>query len=75
MEGKGEKNKVNNYKMLFIFLFAEIKQYFCNILKKEEDVSAGIAAIKTLMKIITHYKCVISLFNLYLPLFDWFYCS
>ncbi|KAK9695567.1 Initiation factor 2 subunit family [Popillia japonica] len=30
----------------------DIEKYFCNILQKEEDVSAGIAAIRTLLEII-----------------------
>lgn len=34
----------------------DIERYFCSILKKEEDVSAGVAAIRTLMKVIQEYQ-------------------
>ncbi|KAF2893433.1 hypothetical protein ILUMI_12739 [Ignelater luminosus] len=35
---------------------SEIEQYFLTIIEKEPDVSAGIAAMRTLMEIIEHYK-------------------
>lgn len=35
---------------------AEIEKHFLQILKEEQDVSAGIAAIRTLMEIIRHYN-------------------
>lgn len=75
MEEKGNINEINSYKILIIFLFVEIKQYFCNILQKEEDVSAGIAAIRTLMQIITQYKCRHFCFSFLQSLFNLFHFS
>lgn len=34
----------------------EIEGIFCSILENEEDVSAGVAAIRTLFKVLEHYK-------------------
>lgn len=50
------------YKNIIIFttqplLLLEIEKHFLQILKEEQDVSAGIAAIRTLMEIIRHYNC------------------
>jgi len=39
-----------------VFL-SEISQYFSNIMEKESDVSASIAAITTLLKLLEHDKC------------------
>lgn len=45
-------------------LFLEIRHYFCKIVKEEQDVSVGVAAIRTLMEIIKHYKCMLqTIFN------------
>lgn len=42
--------------MIHLF-FSEISQYFSDIMEKEPDVSAGIAAISTLLKLLEHDKC------------------
>ncbi|GLV31113.1 eukaryotic translation initiation factor 2B subunit alpha [Carabus blaptoides fortunei] len=34
----------------------EIEEFFCSILKNEEDVSAGVAAIRTLFNVLKDYK-------------------
>ncbi|CAG9824000.1 unnamed protein product, partial [Phaedon cochleariae] len=34
----------------------EVRQYFCKIIKEDEDVSVGVAAIRTLLEIIKHSK-------------------
>lgn len=39
----------------------DIEKYFCNILQKEEDVSAGIAAIRTLLEIIKNDRCMLTI--------------
>lgn len=38
-------------------LFSEVSQYFSNIMEKESDISASIAAITTLLKLLEHDKC------------------
>lgn len=40
----------------WILLFTEVQNIFLNILREEEDVSAGVAAIKTLLTVIETYK-------------------
>lgn len=38
------------------YFFAEIQDIFLKIIKKEEDISVGVAAIKTLLAVIEQYK-------------------
>lgn len=38
------------------FYFAEIQDYFLKILEQEKDVSAGVAAIRTLLKVLEQYN-------------------
>lgn len=40
-----------------ILFLLEILKYFCNIVQNDEDISVGVAAIRTLMEVIKHYKC------------------
>lgn len=43
---------------IYIFFFIlEVFQYFSDIMEKEPDVSASIAAIITLLKLLEHDKC------------------
>jgi len=51
---------------LFIFCLIEIEEVFGGILEKEQDVSAGIAAIRTLLTVLEHdtCKCCVLLHNL-----------
>lgn len=42
--------------------FAEIQDIFLKILKEEEDISVGVAAIKTLLAVIEQYKGISPLF-------------
>lgn len=49
-------------KIKHYFLVPEIRRYFCKIVKEEQDVSVGVAAIRTLMEIIKHYKCMLQIF-------------
>lgn len=47
-------NKLSQY---FIhFTFTEVQAIFLKILREEEDVSAGVAAIRTLLSVIENYK-------------------
>lgn len=46
-----------NYFRYNIFFFSEICQYFGEIIKNEKDVSAGMAAIRTLLTILERSKC------------------
>lgn len=39
------------------YFFSEICQYFGEIIKNEKDVSAGMAAIRTLLTILERSKC------------------
>jgi len=56
------------YSHLFVFFFCliEIEEVFGGILEKERDVSAGIAAIRTLLTVLEHdtCKCSVLLHNL-----------
>lgn len=45
-------------------IFSEICQYFNSIIKDEKDVSAGMAAIRTLLKVLEYSKCKNMLINL-----------
>lgn len=38
--------------------FPEVQEYFCKIIKEDEDISVGVAAIRTLMEVIKHSKCI-----------------
>lgn len=51
--------EINIYKILYLLFvnFTEVSQYFSDIMEKEPDVSASIAAISTLLKILEHDKC------------------
>lgn len=40
----------------FRFTFTEVQEIFLKIMKEEEDVSAGVAAIRTLLSVIENYK-------------------
>lgn len=40
-----------------LYFFSEVSQYFSNIMDKESDISASIAAITTLLKLLEHDKC------------------
>lgn len=40
-----------------VFFLSEVSRYFSNIMEKEPDVSASIAAIVTLLKLLEHDKC------------------
>lgn len=42
---------------MLAYFILEIRKYFCNIVQNDEDVSVGVAAIRTLMEVIKHYKC------------------
>lgn len=35
----------------------EIENVFLSIMRKEKEVSAGVAAIRTLLKVLEHDKC------------------
>ncbi|KOB67758.1 EIF2B-alpha protein [Operophtera brumata] len=52
------RNKVFPSRILYQYLsyFAEIQDIFLKILKEEEDISVGVAAIKTLLAVIEQYK-------------------
>jgi len=41
----------------FCFCLIEIEEVFGGILEKEKDVSAGIAAIRTLLTVLEHDTC------------------
>jgi len=41
----------------FSFCLIEIEEVFGGILEKEQDVSAGIAAIRTLLTVLEHDTC------------------
>lgn len=45
-----------NFHILYILQFSEVQEIFLKILKEEEDVSAGVAAIRTLLSVIENYK-------------------
>jgi len=40
-----------------LYFFLEVSHYFSNIMEKESDISASIAAITTLMKLLEDDKC------------------
>jgi hypothetical protein len=42
---------------MFYFFFTEIEEFFGGILEKEQDVSAGMAAIRTLLTVLEHDTC------------------
>lgn len=42
---------------MFCYIFSEICQYFNSIIRNETDVSASIAAIRTLLKVLERSKC------------------
>lgn len=57
-EGKQFQNNKLKKQLYFQFLFfSEICQYFNDIIKDEKDVSAGMAAIRTLLKVLEYSKC------------------
>lgn len=41
----------------FSFCLIEIEEVFGGILEKEQDVSAGVAAIRTLLAVLEHETC------------------
>jgi len=41
----------------FSFCLIEIEEVFVGILEKEQDVSAGIAAIRTMLTVLEHDTC------------------
>lgn len=45
------------YLLYIFFLLSEVSQYFTDIMEKELDISASIAAISTLLKLLEHDKC------------------
>lgn len=45
------------------FCFTEIEEVFGGILEKEQDVSAGMAAIRTLLTVLEHDTCKCILFR------------
>jgi hypothetical protein len=47
---------------VFCFCFTEIEEVFGGILEKEQDVSAGMAAIRTLLTVLEHDTCKCVLF-------------
>jgi hypothetical protein len=42
---------------VFRFCLTEIEEVFGGILEKEQDVSAGMAAIRTLLTVLEHDTC------------------
>lgn len=40
-----------------IYYVLGVEEFFTSIMKKEQEVSAGIAAIRTLLKLLEHDKC------------------
>jgi hypothetical protein len=46
----------------YYFCFTEIEEVFGGILEKEQDVSAGMAAIRTLLTVLEHDTCKCMLF-------------
>lgn len=42
--------------MFLICFVLEVQEIFLKILREEEDVSAGVAAIRTLLTVIENYK-------------------
>lgn len=55
--------KIKKYEFLNVCLILhcifllEVSQYFSDIMEKEPNVSASIAAISTLLKLLEHDKC------------------
>lgn len=41
---------------MHFFTFTEVQEIFLKIMREEEDVSAGVAAIRTLLTVIENYK-------------------
>lgn len=56
MDSKGTFYKYVIVSMIIVIILA-VEEYFTNILKNEENVSAGVAAIRTLMEVIKHDNC------------------
>lgn len=50
------KNNKVNYSTCGSFASTEVRETFLKIMKEEEDVSAGVAAIRTLLTVIKNYK-------------------
>lgn len=47
---------VTQYFLNLAHIFTEVQDIFLKILREEEDVSAGVAAIRTLLTVIENYK-------------------
>lgn len=49
--------------MHLLFFIPEVQEIFLKILREEEDVSAGVAAIRTLLTVIENYKGLLVICN------------
>lgn len=56
-EGK-EYPKIMTAEEIYHSDVLEIRKYFCNIVQNDQNVSVGVAAIRTLMEVIKHCRCM-----------------